>query len=53
MTDSYIEDLRRRVEVMDRLDAIERDIALIHLAMDMLLGCSAGALVISLLGAGA
>lgn len=51
MTDSYIEDLKRRINVMDRLDAIERDIALIHLAMAMLLGCSAGALVISLLGA--
>lgn len=58
MTDSYIEDLRRRVEVMDRMDdlrermdAMDRSIALIHLAMAMLLGCSVGALVISLLGA--
>ena len=58
MTDSYIEGLRRRVEVMDRMDDLkervddlERSIALIHLAMAMLLGCSAGALVISLWGA--
>lgn len=51
MASSYIEDLKRRVRIMDRLDDIERDIALIHLAMAMLLGCSAGALVISLLGA--
>ena len=33
------------------LEGLQRDIALIHLAMAMLLGCSAGALVISLLGA--
>lgn len=32
------------------LEGLQRDIALIHLAMAMLLGCSAGALVISLLG---
>lgn len=57
MTDSYIEDLRRRVEVMDRMDdlrermdAMDRSIALIHLAMAMLLGLSAGAFVISLVG---
>lgn len=51
MAGSYIEDLKRRVRIMDRLDDIERDIALIHLGMAMLLGLSAGAFVISLLGA--
>lgn len=39
------------VDLKERMDATDRGIALIHLAMAMLLGCSAGALVISLLGA--
>ena len=32
-------------------EEVERSISLIHLAMAMLLGCSVGALAISLLGA--
>lgn len=59
MASSHIEDLDRRVDknvvaiidLRERMDAMDRGIALIHLAMAMLLGCSAGALVISLLGA--
>lgn len=39
------------IDLRERMDAMDRSIALIHLAMAMLLGCSAGALVISLLGA--
>lgn len=39
------------IDLRERMDATDRGIALIHLAMAMLLGCSAGALVISLLGA--
>lgn len=38
------------IDLRERMDATDRSIALIHLAMAMLLGCSAGALVISLLG---
>lgn len=38
------------VDLKERMDATDRGLALIHLAMAMLLGCSAGALVISLLG---
>lgn len=51
MAGSYIEDLKRRVRIMDRLDDLERSVALTHLAMAMLLGLSAGAFAISLLGA--
>lgn len=39
------------IDLKERMDAMDRSIALIHLAMAMLLGCSAGALVISLMGA--
>lgn len=39
------------IDLRERMDAMDRGIALIHLAMAMLLGCSVGALVISLLGA--
>lgn len=39
------------IDLKERVDDMDRSIALIHLAMAMLLGCSAGALVISLLGA--
>lgn len=39
------------IDLRERMDAMDRSIALIHLAMAMLLGCSAGALVISLMGA--
>ena len=50
--DSNLADAEADLSLM-RLDleGLQRDIALIHLAMAMLLGCSAGALVISLLGA--
>lgn len=39
------------IDLRERMDAMDRSIALIHLAMAMLLGLSAGAFVISLLGA--
>ena len=39
------------IDLRERMDATDRGIALIHLAMAMLLGFSAGALVISILGA--
>lgn len=39
------------IDLRERMDAMDRSIALIHLTMAMLLGCSAGALVISLMGA--
>lgn len=50
--DSDLADAEADLSIM-RLDLgeVQRSIALIHLAMAMLLGCSAGALVISLLGA--
>lgn len=38
------------IDTRERVDDIERDIALIHLAMAMLLGLSAGAFVVSLVG---
>ena len=39
------------IDLRERMDAMDRSISLIHLAMCMLLGCSVGALVISLMGA--
>lgn len=50
--DSDLADAEADLSLM-RLDLgeVRHSIALIHLAMAMLLGCSAGALVISLLGA--
>ena len=39
------------IDLKDRVDDLERSISLIHLVMAMLLGFSAGALAISLLGA--
>lgn len=46
-----IEINRRYRRMRNSLEDLEHSIALIHLAMAMLLGCSAGALVISILGA--
>lgn len=39
------------IDCRERVDDLERSVALTHLAMAMLLGLSAGAFVISLLGA--
>lgn len=46
------EDSVRLAHRLSRLEAyMDRQLAITHLAMAMLLGCSAGALVISILGA--